>query len=129
MLGWYNDDTLSKSVNSTITCEFIAVIPMSYLVYFSFILCTLIPLLVMTALYGYIFCAIRGILRDKPGNGAQKQCQRYLKKEKQLAGSLSLVLALFALSWLPIHILNCITYFRGKNDIPVVYIYVGFLSG
>ncbi|KAK1901278.1 Adenosine receptor A3 [Dissostichus eleginoides] len=127
MLGWYNHDTLSKSVNSTITCEFIAVIPMSYLVYFSFILCTLIPLLVMTALYGYIFCAIRVNLRDKPGNGAQKQCQRYLKKEKQLAGSLSLVLTLFALSWLPIHILNCITYFRGKNDIPVVYIYVGIL--
>ncbi|KAI4826441.1 hypothetical protein KUCAC02_029888 [Chaenocephalus aceratus] len=55
-----------------------------------------ITLLVMTTLYGYIFCTIRGILRDKPGNGAQKQCQKYLKKEKQLAGSLSLVLALFA---------------------------------
>ncbi|XP_010764835.1 adenosine receptor A1-like [Notothenia coriiceps] len=126
VLGWYNHDTLSKSANS-ITCEFIAVIPMSYLVYFNFVLCSLIPLLVMTALYGYIFYTIRGNLRDKPGNGAQKQCQKYLKKEKQLAGSLSLVLALFVLSWLPIHIINCITYFRGNNDIPVVYIYVGIL--
>ncbi|KAI4827374.1 hypothetical protein KUCAC02_030773 [Chaenocephalus aceratus] len=126
MLGWYNHDTLSKSVNSTITCKFIAVIPISYLVYFNFVLCNLIPLLVMTALYGYIFCTIRGILRDKPGNRAQKQCQKYLKKEKQLAGSLSLVLAMFALSWLPIHIINCITYFSGKK-IPVVYIHVGIL--
>ncbi|XP_031157993.1 adenosine receptor A1-like [Sander lucioperca] len=127
MLGWCNHETWSKSVNSTIVCKFIDVIPMSYLVYFNFFLCTLPPLLVMTVLYAYIFWTIRGNLREKPGNGAQTQSQIYLKKEKQLAGSLSLVLALFALSWLPLHIMNCILYFGGPNYVRVEAIYIGIL--
>ena len=126
MLGWYNHDTFSKSVNSTIECEFIAVIPMSYLVYFNFFLCTLIPLMVMIVLYVYIFCNIRVKLREKPGNGFQNQSQSYLRKEKQLAGSLSLVLALFALSWLPLHTMNCIAYF-GQINVPELAFYIGIL--
>uniref|UniRef100_A0A8C9YT95 Adenosine A3 receptor n=1 Tax=Sander lucioperca TaxID=283035 RepID=A0A8C9YT95_SANLU len=123
-LGWYNHETWSKSVNSTIVCRFVDVIPMSYLVYFRFFLCSLIPLLVMTVLYGYIFWIIRGNLRDKPGNGAQEQSQIYLKKEKQLAGSLSLVVALFALFWFPLQIMNCIFYFW-PDYLPVKVFYVG----
>ncbi|XP_020484986.1 adenosine receptor A1-like [Labrus bergylta] len=127
MLGWHNHETLSKTVNSTLTCQFTAVIPMSYLVYFNFFLCTLTPLLVMTALYGYVFCAIRGNLRERPGNGTQQQSQNYLKKEKELALSLSLVLALFALSWLPLHIMNCIAHFDKKTHVPGTTFYVGIL--
>uniref|UniRef100_A0A3Q1JY04 G-protein coupled receptors family 1 profile domain-containing protein n=1 Tax=Anabas testudineus TaxID=64144 RepID=A0A3Q1JY04_ANATE len=127
MLGWYNHETLSNSVNSTIVCQFITVIPMSYLVYFNFFLCTLAPLLVMTVLYGFVFCTIRGNLREKPGNNFQKQSQNYLKKEKQLAGSLSLVLALFALSWLPLHIMNCVAYFGKENAVPQEAVHVGIV--
>ncbi|XP_068599013.1 adenosine receptor A1-like [Brachionichthys hirsutus] len=124
MLGWNNHDALS---NSTVVCRFITVIPMSYLVYFNFFLCTFIPLLVMTVLYGYIFCTIRASLRKKAGNGFQFQSQSYLRKEKELAASLSLVLALFALSWLPLHIMNCIAYFGGPGDVPVAAFYAGIL--
>ncbi|KAG8007598.1 Adenosine receptor A3 [Nibea albiflora] len=127
MFGWHRQDTLSNSVNSTIVCKFIAVIPMSYLVYFNFFLCSVIPLLAMTILYGYIFYTIQGNLRERPGNCVQNQSQNYLRKEKKLAGSLFLVLALFALSWLPLHIMNTISYFGGPNVVPEIAFYVGIL--
>uniref|UniRef100_G3NNB3 Adenosine A3 receptor n=1 Tax=Gasterosteus aculeatus TaxID=69293 RepID=G3NNB3_GASAC len=122
MLGWNQNGT-----NSTIKCSFIKVVPLSYLVYFNFFLCNLIPLSVMTVLYGYIFCTIRGNLREKPGERPQNTSQNYLKKEKQLAGSLSLVLFLFALSWLPLHIMNTIDYFNGPRTVHKIAIYVGIL--
>lgn len=128
MLGWNNRKTQNESVNSTILCQFIDVIPMSYLVYFSFFLCNLTPLLVMTALYGYVFCTIQGNLREKPGSRAQNQSESHLRKEKQLAASLSMVLALFALSWLPLHIMNCIFYFSAqKINVPEIAFYVGIV--
>nr|XP_040060702.1 adenosine receptor A1-like [Gasterosteus aculeatus aculeatus] len=125
MLGWNQNGTMS--VNPTIECKFIEVVPLSYLVYMSFFLCNLIPLSVMTVLYGYIFCTIRGNLREKPGERPQNTSQNYLKKEKLLAGSLSLVLFLFALSWLPLHIMNTIDYFSGKHAVHEIAIYVGIL--
>ena len=127
MLGWHKQKPLPESANSTIVCRFIDVIPMSYLVYFNFFLCTLIPLLIMAVLYGYIFITIRGKLREKPGNSVQTQSYNYLKKERQLVGSLSLVLVLFALSWLPLQIMNCIAYFGGEDIVPIPAFYVGIM--
>ncbi|CAK6952763.1 adenosine receptor A1-like [Scomber scombrus] len=127
MLGWYKQNPLPESANSTNVCRFIDVIPMSYLVYFNFFICTLIPLLIMAVLYGYIFITIQGNLRVKPGNGVQTQSYNYLKKERQLAGSLSLVLVLFAMSWLPLHIMNCIAYLGGENIVPIPAFYVGIV--
>ncbi|CAG5978727.1 unnamed protein product [Menidia menidia] len=127
MLGWYNHENLPQPNNTTICCEFVFVIPMSYLVYFNFYLCTLTPLLVMTILYGSVFRKIRLSLRKKPGNGAQTNSQNYLRKEKQLAASLFLVLALFALSWLPLHIMNCIDFFKGKSVVSTNIFYVGIV--
>ncbi|CAB1457618.1 unnamed protein product [Pleuronectes platessa] len=127
LLGWYDDKTLPYSINSTIECRFTSVIPMAYLVYFDFFLCTLTPLLIMTILYGLVFYIIRGSLREKPGRSVKRPSLNYLRKEKQLARSLALVLALFALSWLPIHIMNCIAYFTVPENFPETAFHVGIL--
>lgn len=126
MFGWYNRENLPTK-NATIVCRFIAVIPMPYLVYVNFFLCTLTPLLVMSVLYAAIFCTIRGSLREKPGNKVQTECQTYLRRERQLAGSLSLVLALFVISWLPLQLMNCVAYFAGSEVVTDKAFYVGIL--
>ncbi|XP_067090212.1 adenosine receptor A3-like [Osmerus mordax] len=141
MFGWHNHKTVNHtSVNSSsICCTFVAVIPASYLVYFGFLLCTLIPLLIMAGLYCYIFCTIAHILREKVGGSTQiplqprpqhqpqpqPQPQSYFQKERKLAGSLALVLALFAVSWLPLHIMNCVSYWG--SEVPVEAFYVGIV--
>lgn len=129
MFGWYNRENLPTTdhKNATIVCQFIMVIPMPYLVYINFFLCTLIPLFVMTTLYAAIFCIIKGSLREKPGNKDQNQSRTYLRKEKQLAGSLSLVLALFAISWLPLQVMNCLAYFAGPDVVTDKAFYMGIL--
>ncbi|KAF3690133.1 Adenosine receptor A1 [Channa argus] len=73
------------------------------------------------------FVPFEEALREKPGNCGQKLSHNYLKKEKQLAGSLALVLVLFAVSWLPLHIMNCIVYFVGSDVVPPTAFYVGIL--
>ncbi|XP_054906328.1 adenosine receptor A1-like [Poeciliopsis prolifica] len=125
VFGWHKDPP--DSVNSTVVCRFTEVIPMSYLVYFNFFLCNLTPLLVMIALYSYIFCFIHGTLKERPGNGAQNQSHMYLRKEKKLASSLSLVLTLFVVSWLPLHIMNIVVYFHGPDTVSYIAFYIGIL--
>uniref|UniRef100_A0A8C6UJS9 G-protein coupled receptors family 1 profile domain-containing protein n=1 Tax=Neogobius melanostomus TaxID=47308 RepID=A0A8C6UJS9_9GOBI len=128
MFGWYNRDTLAHSDNSTILCQFITVIPMSYLVYISFFLCNLAPLTLMAALYCGIFYIIRGHLKCKPGSRSmRRESQHFLKKEKQLASSLLLVIVLFAVSWLPLHIMDSIVYFGSPSYVSQPAFYVGIL--
>ncbi len=52
---------------------------------------------------------------------------RYFGKELKLAKSLALVLFLFAVSWLPLHILNCITLFCPACDKPMFLIYIAII--
>ncbi|KAK2915318.1 hypothetical protein Q8A73_005912 [Channa argus] len=119
--------TLKHSCLAVAACWIVAV-PLSFAPMLGcFFLCTLTPLLVMIVLYGFIFRIIRAKLREKPGNGAQIQSYHYLKKEKQLTGSLALVLALFALSWIPLHIMDCTAYFVGLDAVPQTAFHVGIV--
>lgn len=53
--------------------------------------------------------------------------RRYFGKELKLAKSLALVLFLFAISWLPLHILNCITLFCPACEKPEFLIYIAII--
>ncbi|KFW78580.1 Adenosine receptor A1, partial [Manacus vitellinus] len=115
MFGWNN---LSKmrtqepngSQEFVITCQFETVISMEYMVYFNFFVWVLPPLLLMLLIYLEVFNLIRKQLNKKVSSSSNDP-QKYYGKELKIAKSLALVLFLFALSWLPLHVLNCITLF------------------
>ncbi|KAK1901320.1 Adenosine receptor A1 [Dissostichus eleginoides] len=129
MLGWNNLDNLegNLTISSEIVCEFTAVMRMDYMVYFNFFGWVVVPLSIMIALYAEIFRVIRRQLNRR----AEATCdaERYFRKELKLAKSLALVVFLFAVCWLPIHIMNCIDFFCPECSIPKFAMYVGiFMS-
>ncbi|XP_076124885.1 adenosine receptor A1-like [Alosa pseudoharengus] len=128
MFGWYRHDTLEymeASNSTTITCTFLAVIPMPYIVNFIFLTCLLPPMLLMMVLYFYIFRRIHQQLRGHGLGGSESRSRSYYQKERKLTRSLAVILALFAVSWLPLHFMN-ITSFYGTL-VPHQAFYVGIL--
>lgn len=130
MLGWNNLERLKETTDAVnksllITCQFETVISMEYMVYFNFFGWVLPPLVVMLLIYAEIFYMIHKQLNKKV-TASQTDPSRYYGKELKLAKSLALVLFLFAVSWLPLHILNCITLFSPKFQKKIL-IYVAIL--
>ncbi|XP_016150895.1 adenosine receptor A1 [Sinocyclocheilus grahami] len=131
MLGWNNLEKL-RQTNGTVggdllvTCEFENVISMEYMVYFNFFGWVLPPLVLMLLIYAEIFYMIHKQLNKKVTTN-QTDPTRYYGKELKLAKSLALVLFLFAVSWLPLHILNCITLFCPSCENSVTILYVAIL--
>ncbi|KFO05923.1 Adenosine receptor A3, partial [Balearica regulorum gibbericeps] len=104
MFGWNN---IEPRTSDFLVCQFMSVMRMDYMVYFSFFTWTLGPLLIMCALYIEIFY----IIRKKLSQGTTNARGAFYGQEFKIAKSLALVLSLFAISWLPLCILNCISYF------------------
>ncbi|NWY95822.1 AA3R protein, partial [Loxia curvirostra] len=119
MFGWNEAGPRSSSF---VRCRFISVIRMDYMVYFCFFLWTLVPLLIMCALYAKIFL----IIRTKLGQGG-RGAGAFYGQEFRTAKSLALVLFLFAISWLPLCIINCVFYFHPESQIPPYLIYLAIL--
>ncbi|XP_028262208.1 adenosine receptor A1 [Parambassis ranga] len=129
MIGWNKHEikhgNLSRS--SEIVCEFTTVMSMDYMVYFNFFGLVVVPLTMMIILYGEIFRVIRGHLNRR----AEATCNgdKYYRKELKVAKSLALVVFLFILCWMPVHIMNCISWFCKTCKIPKMTMYVGiFMS-
>ena len=129
----HSPNSSSTSSSSSTVCRFTDVISMSYLVYFTFFLCNLLPLCTMALLYGLIFRNIRRSLREMPGRSGPPpsgptaaESRSFLRKEGRLAASLSQVLGLFALCWLPLHLMNCVVMFGGPSP-PAAAFHVGIL--
>lgn len=131
MLGWNNLHNLQRRNGSLgpdliITCQFENVISMEYMVYFNFFGWVLPPLLLMLAIYAEIFYMIHKQLNKKVST-SHTDPNKYYDKELKLAKSLALVLFLFAVSWLPLHILNCITLFCPNCEKPMFLLYIAIL--
>lgn len=128
MIGWNNRNAQGNlSSSSDIVCEFTAVMRMDYMVYFNFFGWVVAPLCIMITLYAEIFRVIRRQLNRR----AEATCdgERYYRKELKLAKSLALVVFLFAVCWLPIHIMNSVHFFCPKCSIPKFAMYFGiFMS-
>lgn len=135
MFGWNNLSAVERdwlangSVGEpVIECQFEKVISMEYMVYFNFFVWVLPPLLLMVLIYMEVFYLIRKQLSKKV-SASSGDPQKYYGKELKIAKSLALILFLFALSWLPLHILNCITLFCPSCHMPRILIYIAiFLS-
>ncbi|KAM9268401.1 adenosine receptor A3 [Morus bassanus] len=119
MFGW------NKTKTEYLKCRFTSVMRMDYMVYFGFFTWTLVPLLIMCALYVEIFYIIRTKLRQ--GTTNVRGAGAFYGQEFKTAKSLALVLFLFAISWLPLCIINCIFYFYPKVQIPPYLMYLGIL--
>ncbi|CAM4571283.1 unnamed protein product [Lepidochelys olivacea] len=92
-----------------IKCLFENVVTMSYMVYFNFFGCVLLPLFIMLGIYVKIFMVACKQLRKMELMGKSRTT---LQKEVNAAKSLAIIVGLFAFCWLPLHILNCFTYFH-----------------
>lgn len=90
------------------------------MVYFNFLGCVLVPLLVITLLYICIFWSLQGRLQDSP-----PQARASLLRERRLACSLALVLFLFAGCWIPLHLINCLLLFHGPQAVTQGALYTG----
>ncbi|XP_056607033.1 adenosine receptor A1 [Triplophysa dalaica] len=126
MTGWHRSPPKNASTE-LIECQFINVISLNYMVYFNFFGWVVAPLTIMAGLYAEIFRIIRRQLLRRAE--ATLDSSKYYRKELNLAKSLALVLFLFALCWLPLHIMNCIVFFCPKCSVPRSVFSVGiFMS-
>ncbi|XP_032566560.1 adenosine receptor A3 [Chiroxiphia lanceolata] len=120
MFGW------NKSGDSNfLRCRFMSVMSTDHMVYFGFFTWILGPLLIMCALYAEIFHIIRTKLSQ--GTTRVRGAGAFYGQEFTMAKSLALVLFLFAISWLPLCIINCISYFYPETQIPQFWMYLGIL--
>lgn len=126
---YYNTTTMG-AYSCEVECYFEGVVDMHYMVYFNFFVCVLLPLLIMLGIYLKIFTVARKQLRQIElkcvGNGDSHH-HGLLQREIRAAKSLSIIVGLFALCWLPVHILNCLTLFYNELKKPPLVMYVAII--
>lgn len=130
MMGWHSSVNTTPPTSSPVICDagymnclFESVVDMSYMVFFNFFGCVLVPLLLMFGIYLSIFMAARHqlkLIELKVVHGEKSRST--LQKEVQAAKSLAIIVGLFAVCWLPLHIINCFTLFCPKCKHPPLWI-------
>ncbi|KAM3923191.1 adenosine receptor A2b-like [Leptodactylus fuscus] len=96
-------------------CSLTAVFTPEYLVYFVFLGCTLLPLLLMLTIYGDIFRVVRGHLKSSK------------KREVHMAWTLLLLVGIFCLCWIPLNAINSLRLLCRSCTLPVSLIRLAVL--
>ncbi|KAK7506898.1 hypothetical protein BaRGS_00001749 [Batillaria attramentaria] len=104
-------------------CAFTVVIGMDYMVYMIFFGVNIPPLVFMFCVYAYIFHIIRKLNKQVASQMTVlshdgRSSARRQKREVRGAKSLAYVIILFAVCWMPIHVLNCISLFAPEKSPP-----------
>lgn len=134
--GWNSTITAVGSTScpeGMTQCLFEEVVTLDYMVYFNFFGCILVPLLLMLIIYVNIFMAARRQLRlmsvkvahtPAPGQKApsSSSSRSVLQKEVHAAKSLAIIVGLFALCWLPLHIINCFNHLCEGCERPHIWV-------
>ncbi|KAM4531978.1 adenosine A2a receptor b [Fundulus diaphanus] len=140
MIGWNTgwNSTIHSTENNSCPegmtqCLFERVVPLDYMIYFNFFGFVLTPLLVMLVIYINIFMVARRQLRRMsikvaqtplPGQRApsSNSSRSFLQKEVHAAKSLAIIVGLFALCWLPVHIINCFNHLCTNCERPTIWV-------
>ncbi|XP_029966968.1 adenosine A2c receptor [Salarias fasciatus] len=119
LMGWH------KAPPESGHCFFVLVVDMTYMVYFNFFACVLAPLAVMFLIYARIFVAVKRQVRriasehGGRGEGPAGAAAASVRREVKTATSLFLVLFLFAVCWLPLHVVNCFLLLCPRCRVPL----------
>lgn len=115
-------------------CLFEGVMDMQYMVFFNFFVCVLLPLLIMLGIYLKIFAVARRQLRQielkcvgNGGGAGGDNNHSLLQREIRAAKSLSIIMGLFAVCWLPVHIINTVTLFHPDLRPPGGLLFVAII--
>lgn len=133
MLGWNRKDFAAENSSlctpPMIECLFENVVTMDYMVYYNFFACVLVPLLLMLGIYLRIFMAARRQLKQTELKvTCGERSRSTLQREVHAAKSLAIIVGLFAICWLPLHIINCFTLFcKACSRPPLLLMYFAIL--
>uniref|UniRef100_A0A3P9NNE2 Adenosine A2a receptor n=1 Tax=Poecilia reticulata TaxID=8081 RepID=A0A3P9NNE2_POERE len=118
LIGWNTGrnatlhSSKTKSCPKGLTqCLFESVVPLDYMTYFNFFGFVLTPLLVMLVIYIKIFLVARRQLR-----------RMSITKDVHAAKSLAIIVGLFAICWLPVHIINCFNHLCKDCERPTIWV-------
>ncbi|XP_063171770.1 adenosine receptor A2a [Candoia aspera] len=133
MLGWHKrnleeegqgkNESFTNCSSNMAACLFEEVVTMEYMVYYNFFACVLLPLLLMFGIYLKIFMAARRQLKQIENKMMHGERSRFiLQKEVHAAKSLAFIVGVFAVCWLPLHVINCFTLFCPSCKPPPVWV-------
>uniref|UniRef100_A0A3Q3MAK5 Adenosine receptor B1a n=1 Tax=Labrus bergylta TaxID=56723 RepID=A0A3Q3MAK5_9LABR len=113
MMGWH------KTPPDSGYCFFVLVVDMTYMVYFNFFSCVLMPLVIMFLIYAQIFVTVkRQVRRIASEQSGKAEGQARIRREMKTATSLFLVLFLFTICWIPLHVINCFLLLCPSCPVP-----------